>query len=138
MYLCWVCFTLVSSTPSLTVPFPLPRLPPSIFQQLSMHALISSTFTDVMCDSIVDALSFPFPFPPSPSSTLCFHCYKRVLRIHLCMIMFDFVYMFLSWIYLPHTRENVWLCLSESDLLHLTWCPPIASIYLQTPWCHSS
>jgi hypothetical protein len=30
------------------------------------------------------------------------------------------------------------LCLSESGLLHLTWYPSIASIYLQTTCCHYS
>jgi hypothetical protein len=30
------------------------------------------------------------------------------------------------------------LCLSEPGLLHLAWCPPIASIYLQTKRCQSS
>jgi hypothetical protein len=29
------------------------------------------------------------------------------------------------------------LCVSEPGLLHLTWCPPIISIYLQTTWHYS-
>jgi hypothetical protein len=38
-----------------------------------------------------------------------------------------------------HIWEKTYdLCLSGLDLLHLTWCPPIASIYLQTTWFHSS
>jgi hypothetical protein len=28
------------------------------------------------------------------------------------------------------------LGLSEPGLLHLTWCPPVASVNLQTRWCH--
>jgi hypothetical protein len=47
---------------------PLPFYPSPIFQQLSVHIIISSTFTDVMFYDIVDALSFSFPFPPSLSS----------------------------------------------------------------------
>jgi hypothetical protein len=39
---------------------PLPPTP--IFQQLSIHTLISSTFTDVRFYDIVDALSFPALF----------------------------------------------------------------------------
>jgi hypothetical protein len=29
------------------------------------------------------------------------------------------------------------LCVSKPDLFHLTWCPPVASIYLPTT-CHYS
>jgi hypothetical protein len=42
----WVYFTLVHSTPSITLPYPFPSIP--LFQQLSIHILISSTFTGVM------------------------------------------------------------------------------------------
>jgi hypothetical protein len=49
----------------------------------------------------------------------------------LYMIMSVFVYMFIFWLYLPHVRENMLFCLSEPGLLHLTWCPPMASIYFQ-------
>jgi hypothetical protein len=42
--------------------------PPSIFQQLSMHILISPAFTEVMFYNITDVLSFFFPFPLSASS----------------------------------------------------------------------
>jgi hypothetical protein len=48
---------------------PLPfYLPPLIFQQLSIHTLIFSTFTDVMIYDFVDALPFSFSFLPSLSS----------------------------------------------------------------------
>jgi hypothetical protein len=40
----------------------------SFFQHLSIHILISSTFTGNMYYDLIDALSFPFPFPPSSSS----------------------------------------------------------------------
>jgi hypothetical protein len=57
--LCWSSqpFILLSLTP-------LPPTPIPIFQQLSIHFLISSTFTDVMFYDIVDALSL-FSFPSS-------------------------------------------------------------------------
>jgi hypothetical protein len=78
------------------------------FQQLSVHTLISSTFTDVMFHDITDALSFSFPFPLSPSSIEQFHRLRHVPHLTLWMIMLVFVYMF---VYLrtclPCTRENM-------------------------------
>jgi hypothetical protein len=73
----------------------------------------------------------------------------------LYVIRFVFVYVFIFWIYLLHMKENMWplcfflfffsasqfsfilfgLCVSEPGLLHLTLCPPTASIYLQTKCC---
>jgi hypothetical protein len=38
----WLCFTLVHSIPSVSLPYPFTSYPP-IFQQLSVHILISST-----------------------------------------------------------------------------------------------
>jgi hypothetical protein len=39
----------------------------------------------------------------------------------------------LSFGYIFHVWEKTCgLCVSESDLLHFTWSPPIASFYLQT------
>jgi hypothetical protein len=64
--LLWVCFTLVHSSPSRYTPVPF-YVPPPTFQQLSMHILISSTFTDVMLYNIVEFLSFFF-FPCFPES----------------------------------------------------------------------
>jgi hypothetical protein len=107
-----------------------------IFQYLSRHILISSTFRDVMF-YITDALSFSFYFPPSLSSIEYFYYYKHVLHMNLYMIMFVLVYVFIFWIYLPCMRENMWPCLSESGLLLLTWCPPVVSIYFPTT-CHYS
>jgi hypothetical protein len=52
------------------------------------------------------------------------------------MSILVFVYMFNFWICLPLTRKECGLCLSEPGLFHLTWCPPIASIYFQTRWVH--
>jgi hypothetical protein len=53
---------------------PLPLyLPPPIFQQLSIHILLSSTFTDAMFYNIIDALSLSFIFPLSLSSIELLH-----------------------------------------------------------------
>jgi hypothetical protein len=38
----------------------------------------------------------------------------------------------------PTWEKTCGLCLSDPGLLNLTWCPPSASIYLQTTWFHSS
>jgi hypothetical protein len=71
---------------------------------------------------------FSFPSLPKfhrivPLSQIC-STYEFVYD-HVC-----FVYIFIFWIYLPHMRKKCGLCLSEPGLLHLTWRPPIASIYL--------
>jgi hypothetical protein len=79
---------------------------PHIFQQLSVHILISSTFIDVMFYGVANALLFSFPFPPFLSSIEYCHYYKLVIHISLYMIMYVFVYMF---IYLTHMKENMWL-----------------------------
>jgi hypothetical protein len=83
----------------------------------------------------VDALPFSFPFPPSPNSIEQFHYYKHVLHLSLYMIMLVFVYMFIFGFIFHIWEKTCSLCLSEPDLLHLTWCPPIASIHFQTTWC---
>jgi hypothetical protein len=125
---------LVHSTPSIVLPCPLP--PTLHFQQLSIHILVSSTFTDVMFYNTVDTITL-FSFPPSPSSTQQFHCHRHVLHLSLYVIMFVFVCMFIFGS-IFHIWEKICdVCLSEPGLLHLTWCPPIASIYLHTP-CHYS
>jgi hypothetical protein len=61
-------------------PFHYSLLPPPSHPcfHLSVHILISSTFTDVMFYDIVDALVFSFPFPPSQSSIEQFRYYKFV------------------------------------------------------------
>jgi hypothetical protein len=114
-------------------PLPL-HFPHPIFQQLSVHILISAIFIDVMFYNVTDALSFFFPFPLSSSSC---HYYKNVLHMSLYMIMLVLC-ICLSFGFICHVWENTCgLCLSEPGLLHLTWGPPIASIYLQTI-CHYS
>jgi hypothetical protein len=69
-------------------PLFLPYSPAPIFQQLSVHILMSSTCTDVMFYDITDTLSFSFPFLPPPSSIEQFHYYKCVLPLSLYVIMF--------------------------------------------------
>jgi hypothetical protein len=66
MYHCYD-YTLLWSIQSLPLLSLSPLPPTPHFQQLSMHILISSTFTDAVLYEIVDALSVPFPFPPCPS-----------------------------------------------------------------------
>jgi hypothetical protein len=59
----WVYFTLVRSTPSITVPYPFTSHPPffNSFQYTSLYPLPSHL---MLCD-ITEALSFSFPFPLS-------------------------------------------------------------------------
>jgi hypothetical protein len=84
----------------------LPLLYPSpMFQQLSIHILIFSTFTNVKCYDIVDALhSLSFPSFPK------FHCAVPLLQtcstyrfvyghVYFC------VYVYVFQVYLLHLRE---------------------------------
>jgi hypothetical protein len=87
-------------------------LPLPIFQQLSVHILISSTVTDVRFYDITDALSFSLPFPPSPSSIelLKAHSTQEFVYDHACFG----VYVYLSDLsstyerkhFLPVTKSN--------------------------------
>jgi hypothetical protein len=107
---------------------PLPLfLPSPIFQQLSMHVFIS-----LMLCNITDALSFSFP-----EFYRVVHNYKHVLHMSLCMIMLVFMYMFIFGSIFHVWEKTCSLCVSEAGLFHITWCPPIASTYLQTI-CHYS
>jgi hypothetical protein len=56
-------------------------------------------------------------------------CNWSCLFVCICL---SFGSIFLVW------EKTCGLCLSEPGVFHLTWCPPVASIYLQTTWCHSS
>jgi hypothetical protein len=79
--------------------------------------------------NIVDTLSL------FPSSIEYFHCYKHVLHLSLYIIILVFVYVFIFGSIFHIWEKTFSLYLSEPDLLHLTQCPPIASIYLQiTCW----
>jgi hypothetical protein len=108
---------------------PLPfYLPPLIFQLLSIHILIASTFTDVMFYNIVDA-----PWPPQSSFTI-----TNVFYIWVSIWSCLFLFIWLSFGSIFHLWEKkCCLCLSEPGLLHLTWYPPTASTYFPTI-CHYS
>jgi hypothetical protein len=128
----WIYFTLVHSTPSIALPYPFPSTPHFSTFFSTYHHILYLHRCYVLCYCWC---SFSFPFPPSLSSIEQFHYYKHVL--HISLYMFLFVYMFIFWIF--HIQEKACcLCLFESGLLHLTWCFPIAFIYFQTTWCHSS
>jgi hypothetical protein len=101
-------------------PFPF-KLPPPIFQQLSIHVIVSSTFTSYV---VLLMLHHSFPFSLSPSSVESFHCYKHVLHLSLYMIMLVSVYMFIFGSIFHIWEKSCGLCLSEPGLLHLKWCPP--------------
>jgi hypothetical protein len=107
-----------------------PLCPTSVFLQLSVHILLSTTFTFYgmryyWCSVIL------FSFPSFPE----FH---RVVPLLQTCSTSEFIYdnagfclYVYLWIYLPHMRKKtafVFLILAK---LHLTWCLPIASIYLQ-------
>jgi hypothetical protein len=111
---------------------PLPP-PTSHFQQLSIHILISCTFTDVMFYNTVDTLSSSFPFPSFPE----FHSVVLLLQTWSTYIFIcDHVCICLSFGSIFHIGENVAFIFLM--FFHLTSCPPTASIDLQTTWCHSS
>jgi hypothetical protein len=120
----WVYFVLFH--PFCCSPLPL-YLPPSpLFQLLSVHTFISSTFTDVMFYDVTDDLSFSFPFPLSLSSMEQFYYDKHILHLSL--------YMFFFWIYLPRMRENMWPLCFWSWLTSLNIMPSNC-IHFQTT-CH--
>jgi hypothetical protein len=72
-------------------------------KKLSIHIVISSTFTDILYYDIGDALSFSFPFPPSrepqESSTVTDMFYMSFM--FLCNT-------FIFWFCLPHMKEDMW------------------------------
>jgi hypothetical protein len=115
----WVYFTLVCSTPSITLPYPLTSHS-RLFQQLSIPLLIYSTFTDVMF-MILLILYHSLFFFLLPLVHWVVPLLQHVLQMSLYMIMFVFVYVFF-WIYLPHRRENMyplsfWACLTSLNMM---------------------
>jgi hypothetical protein len=96
----------------------------SLFQQFSIHILISSTFTlsQTLCFTILLMLSHSLYlslFPRVPNTI------TNMFYILVCIWSCLFLYMFIFWIYLPHMRKNMQSCVSEPGLLHLTWCPQL-------------
>jgi hypothetical protein len=129
----WVCFTLVYSTLSITLPYTFTSHPLffNSFQYTSLYTLS----THLMLCNITDALSFSFPFPFFLSSTEYFHYYKRVLHMSLYMIMLVFVYMFIFGSIFYVWEKTSGFCVSDPGLVHITQCPLIVCIYLQDT-CH--
>jgi hypothetical protein len=88
---------------------PLPLyLPPSVFQQFSVHILISSTFTPYVmryywCSIIL------FAFPSFSEFHRVFHCYKHVLHLSLYMFMLVFLYMFIFRSIFHIWEKTLWL-----------------------------
>jgi hypothetical protein len=100
------------------------------FQHTSLYPLPSH----LMLCNITDALSFSFPFPLSQSSIGSSNI-TNVFYIWVCIWLYMYMFIFGS---IFHRWEKTCdFCVSYPGLLHLTWCPPIASIYLQTT-CHYS
>jgi hypothetical protein len=102
------------------------------FQYTSLY--LSSIFISyVMWCYWYSIILFSFPFFPK------FHTVVPLLQTcstsefvydHACFVyMFFFGSIFHLW------EKTCSLCVSVPGLLHLTWCPPIASIYIQTT-CH--
>jgi hypothetical protein len=118
----------VQSLPLLSIT-PLPTSP--IYQQLSIHIFISSTFISYVmryywCSVIL------FSFPSFPES-------NRVVPLLWTCSTYEFVYDHACfcvyvrlWIYLPHMREIMWTLCFWAWLNFLAWYPPVASNYLQT------
>jgi hypothetical protein len=119
---------LVHSTPSITLPYPFSSQPSffNSFQYTSLYALPSHLMRFYWWSIIL------FSFHPSPSSIDWFHCYKHVLYLCLYMIMLVFVHMFICGSVFHIWEKTCSFCVSNTGLLHLTWCPPTASVYLQT------
>jgi hypothetical protein len=104
-------------------PLPL-NPPPPIFQQLSVHILLSSTFTSyIMCYYWCSIILFSFPSFPE------FH---RVVALLQTCSTYEFVYdhawfcvYVYLWIYLPLMRENVVFvfltCLTSLSMMSLNW-----------------
>jgi hypothetical protein len=76
-------------------------------------------------------LSLPEFHSVVPLSQTCSTCV--FVNDHICFC----VYVYLLDLSSAYERKRASF-LSEPDLLHLTWCAPIAFIYLQTTWYHSS
>jgi hypothetical protein len=109
-------------------PLPLPFCSPTLFNSFKYIYYIlyqHRCYLFLYC-----WFSFSFPFPPPQSSIEQFHYYKQVLHVNLYMIMLVLC-ICLSFGSIFHIWEKTCvLCLSEPGLLHLTWSPLIASIYL--------
>jgi hypothetical protein len=104
----WVYFTLVCSTPAITLPYPFTS-PPPFSTSFTTHPYIFYLHI-LYFTTLLMLYHSLFPFLLSLNSIEYFHYWNRVLHLS-CMIRLVFVYMFIFWIYLRHMRENMWpLC----------------------------
>jgi hypothetical protein len=95
--------TLVSSIPSVTLPYPFPPTPHYL---AVVCIVVSSIYLGSSILILLTIILFSFPsspelhsvFPLLPTYSTC-----RCGYDHVC-----FVYMFIFCIYLPHMRENMW------------------------------
>jgi hypothetical protein len=102
---------------------------PHFFQQLSIHMVMSSIFTNIL----QYCWRFLFSFPSFPKFHKVVPLLQTLSTSEFVYDRFVFVDMFIGWIW----EKTCGLCFSEPSLHHLTWWPQIASIYLQTICCHS-
>jgi hypothetical protein len=112
----WMCFTLVHSTPSITLPYPLTSHPDFIaFNTYPYILYLHICYVLWYCWF----LSFSFLFPPSPC-------------LYTMMLVFVYVYLF---IYLPHVIENMtlsfWVCLTSLNMMSSN-CIHLPSNYMGT------
>jgi hypothetical protein len=102
--LLWVGSSLIRSTPSIALPYP---LPPTCYFSTSVN-----THPYILCHhrcyilqyypcSIISLFLSPLPRVPQVHSTVSHVFYIWVLCEHACFVYFIF------WTYLPHRREKV-------------------------------
>jgi hypothetical protein len=112
--------------------------PPPFFNSFQCLSLYPPP-SQMLCITILLMLYrslFPSSFPEFHSVVLILQACSTYMFAydHVCFC----VYVYLLGLSSTYERKKFSLCLSEPSLLHLTWYPPIVSIYLQTTWCHSS
>jgi hypothetical protein len=113
-----------------------PLLPTPHFSRYFNTHPISSTCTSYVmryywCSIIL------FSFPSFSEFHIVVTLLQTCLHLGLYTIMLVFAYMFIFGSTLRIWEKAFSLCLSEPHLFHLTWCPPVAFIFLQTT-CHYS
>jgi hypothetical protein len=118
------------------LPINLPHLPPFFnnFQYTSLKPLPTQMLYFMILLMFYHSLFLSFfPHVPGSSFTIAnmFYLWVSIWSCLFLCICLSFGSVFHLW------EKTSGLCLSEFGLLHLIWCPPIASIYLQTT-CHYS
>jgi hypothetical protein len=133
----YIYCTLITKTSSITYSFSVALLPYYSTDFSAFH--YTSSCTDALCFNSIHSLSFSFSLPLLQSPFRQAHYYNHVFSLSqslsLSLYIRSYIYLcvYLSYRSSFHTWEKTCdLCLSEPGLLHLTWCSPVASIYLQT------